>query len=91
MNKSDLISAIAESSEVTKKDVDKVLKAMTAVITKELSEGGRVQLPEFGSFKCNERNARMVRNPRTGEQMESPACKVVKFTPAKSLKECVNK
>ena len=91
MNKNDMVSAIAESSEMSKKDVDKVLKAMVAVMSKELSEGGRIQLPDFGSFKCNERNARTVRNPRTGEQMTSPACKVVKFTPAKSLKECVNK
>ena len=91
MNKNDFVSAVAESSELTKKDVDKVLKAMVAVMSKELAEGGRIQLPDPGSFKCNERNARTVRTPRTGEQMTSPACKVVKFTPAKSLKECVNK
>ena len=91
MNKNEFVSAIAESSEVTKKDVDKVLKDMTAVISKELAEGGRIQLPDFGSFKCNERKERVVRNPRTGEQMTSPACKVVKFTPAKTLKESVNK
>ena len=91
MNKNELVSAIAENSEVTKKDVDKVLKALVEVMSKDLAEGGRIQLPDLGSFKCNERNARTVRNPRTGEQMTSPACKVVKFTPAKALKESVNK
>ena len=91
MNKNELVSAIAENSEVTKKDVDKVLKALVEVMSKDLAEGGRIQLPDLGSFKCNERNARTVRNPRTGEQMTSPACKVVKFTPAKTLKESVNK
>lgn len=91
MNKNELVSAVAEKSEVTKKDVDKVLKALVAVMSEDLAEGGRIQLPDLGSFKCNERNARTVRNPRTGEQMTSPACKVVKFTPAKALKESVNK
>ncbi len=91
MNKNELVSAVAEKSEVTKKDVDKVLKALVAVMSEDLAEGGRIQLPDLGSFKCNERNARTVRNPRTGEQMNSPACKVVKFTPAKALKESVNK
>ena len=91
MNKNELVSAVAEKSEVTKKDVDNVLKALVAVMSEDLAEGGRIQLPDLGSFKCNERNARTVRNPRTGEQMTSPACKVVKFTPAKALKESVNK
>ena len=91
MNKNELVSAVAEKSEVTKKDVDKVLKALVVVMSEDLAESGRIQLPDLGSFKCNERNARTVRNPRTGEQMTSPACKVVKFTPAKALKESVNK
>lgn len=90
MNKNELVTAIAEGSGVTKKDVEKVLKAMTDTIHAELKKGGKVQIPDLGAFKCNDRKERTVRNPRTGESMVSPACKVAKFTLAKALKECVN-
>ena len=89
MNKNELVSAIAAKSEVSKKDIEKVIKALTATIQEEVKAGGKVQLPDLGSFKCNERKERTVRNPRTGEKMVSPACKVAKFTPAKAFKECV--
>lgn len=91
MNKNELVSAIAEESGVTKKDVEKVVKALTSAIQAELANGGKVQIPDLGAFKCSERKERTVRNPRTGETSLSPACKVAKFTPAKALKECVNK
>ncbi|MBR2531550.1 MAG: HU family DNA-binding protein, partial [Lachnospiraceae bacterium] len=55
-----------------------------------LKDGGKVQIPELGSFKAAERAAREVRNPRTGKKMKSPACKVAKFTAAKALKEAIN-
>ncbi len=91
MNKAELVSAVAGAAELTKKDTEKALKALTAAITAELSKkGGKVALPELGSFKVVERKARKVRNPRTGETMTSPACKVAKFTPAKALKENIN-
>lgn len=91
MNKNELVNAIAEDCGVTKKDIEKVIKSLTVAIHKELGNGGKIQIPDLGAFKCNERKARTVRNPRTGETMESPACKVAKFTPAKALKEAVNK
>ena len=90
MNKAELVAAIANETGVTKKDIEKVLKALTTTIQSELAKGEKVQIPELGSFKVNERNARTVRNPRTGETMESPACKVAKFTAAKALKDAVN-
>ncbi|MDO4437994.1 MAG: HU family DNA-binding protein [Eubacteriales bacterium] len=91
MNKNELVSAVAEQSGVSKKDVEKVIKAMTSAIHEELANGGKVQIPDLGAFKCNDRKERTVRNPKTGETMVSPACKVAKFTAAKALKECVNK
>ncbi|MDO4266172.1 MAG: HU family DNA-binding protein [Eubacteriales bacterium] len=91
MNKNELVSAIAEECGVAKKDIEKVVKSLTAVIHKELGNGGKVQIPDLGAFKANERKERTVRNPRTGESMVSPACKVAKFTPAKALKDSVNK
>lgn len=90
MNKSELVIAIAKETGIARRDVDKVLKAFTATVHAELKKGGKVQIPDLGSFKSVERAARTVRNPRTGETMESPACKVAKFTAAKSLKDDVN-
>ena len=90
MNKSELIAAIAKDTGVTKKDIEAVIKSLTTTIHTELRNGGKVQLPELGSFKASERAARTVRNPRTGESMESPACKVAKFTAAKAFKDAVN-
>ena len=89
MNKSELVAAIAKETGVTKKDIESVIKALTATITKEVKHGGKVQIPDLGSFKSAKREARTVRNPRTGESMKSPACKVAKFTVAKALKEAV--
>ena len=80
MNKSELVAAIAKDTGVTKKDIEAVLKSLTTAIHTELNAGGKVQIPELGSFKVSERAARTVRNPRTGESMESPACKVANET-----------
>ena len=90
MNKGELVTAIAQDTGVTKKDIEKVIKALTASVHEELIAGGKVQIPELGSFKAAERAAREVRNPRTGKKMKSPACKVAKFTAAKALKEAIN-
>ena len=91
MNKSELVSAIAKETGVSKKDIEAVIKALTGTVHAELKAGGKVQLPELGSFKVTERGERTVRNPQTGASMISPACKAVKFTTAKALKDAVNK
>jgi len=90
MNKTELVAAIANETGVTKKDIEKVIKAFTLTVHAELKKGEKVQLPELGSFKANKRNARTVRNPRTGKTMESKACMVAKFTAAKALKDAIN-
>ncbi len=89
MNKTELVSAIADKSGVSKRDIEKVIKALTASVHEELKNGGKVQIPELGAFKANERAARTVRNPRTGETSKAPACIVPKFTPAKALKDAL--
>ena len=90
MNKGELVTAIAQDTGVTKKDIEKVIKSLTGAIQTELKAGGKVQIPELGSFKVAERAAREVRNPRTGKKMKSKACKVAKFAAAKALKEIIN-
>lgn len=92
MNKAELVAALAKETGFTKKDAEKALKGMTAVIKTELKKKeGKVQLAEVGTIKAVKRAARKVRNPRTGETMTSPACKVAKFVAAKALKDAINK
>lgn len=79
MNKTELIAAIAEKTELSKKDSEKVLKAFIEVVTEELKKGEKIQLVGFGTFEVVERAARDGRNPQTGEVMPIPASKAPKF------------
>ena len=91
MNKTELIAAVAEQAELSKKDAEKALKAFTDVIAAELVKGEKVQLVGFGTFEVSEREAREGRNPRTGETMTIAASKTPKFKPGKALKDEINK
>lgn len=90
MNKTELINAIAEKTELSKKDSEKVLKAFIDVVTEELQKGEKVQLVGFGTFEVSERPARVGRNPQTKEQMTIEASKAPKFKAGKALKDAVN-
>ena len=91
MNKTELVAAMAEQADMTKKDVEKALTAFTEVVAKELKKGGKVQLVGFGTFEVTERAAREGRNPQTGETMKIAAAKAPKFKPGKALKDEVNR
>lgn len=90
MNKTELVAAIAEQTELSKKDAEKALKAFIDVVTDELKKGEKVQLVGFGTFEISERAAREGRNPKTGESMKIEACKTPKFKAGKALKDLVN-
>ena len=90
MNKTELIAAIAEKTELSKKDSEKVLKAFIEVVTEELKKGEKIQLVGFGTFEVVERAARDGRNPQTGEVMPIPASKAPKFKAGKALKDMLN-
>lgn len=90
MNKTELVTALAEKAELSKKDAEKVLKAFEEVITEELKTGGEVRLVGFGSFDVLERAAHTGRNPQTKEPMEIPASKAPRFRAGKALKDAVN-
>ncbi len=90
MNKTELIAAIAERSELSKKDAEKVLKAFTDVVSEELAKGTKIQLVGFGTFEVSDRAAREGRNPQTGEAMSIPASKTPRFKAGKALKDLVN-
>ena len=91
MNKTELIAAVAEKAELSKKDAEKAVKAFTDAVAEELAKGGKVQLVGFGNFEVSERPAREGRNPRTGETMTIAASKTPKFKPGKALKDEINK
>ena len=90
MNRMELVAAIAEKSELSKKDAEKALKAFTDVVAEELKKGEQIQLVGFGTFKVSERAAREGRNPQTGETMQIKASKSPKFTVGKALKDALN-
>ena len=90
MNKTELISAIAEKAELSKKDADKALKAFTDIVAEELKKGEKIQLVGFGTFEVSERAAREGRNPQTGEAMKIAASKAPKFKAGKALKDAIN-
>lgn len=85
MNKTELVAAIAEKTELSKKDAEKALKAFTDVITEQLKNGEKVQLVGFGTFEVSERAAREGRNPLTGEAMQIKASKTPKFKAGKEI------
>lgn len=90
MNKTELVAAMADAAEISKKDAEKALKAFTDVVADELKKGGKVQLVGFGTFEVSERAAREGRNPQTGKTMKIAACKAPKFKAGKALKDEVN-
>lgn len=90
MNKAELVAAIAEKAELSKKDSEKALKAFIDVVTDELVKGEKVQLVGFGTFEVSERAAREGRNPQTGATMEIKASKAPKFKAGKALKDVIN-
>ena len=90
MNKTELVAAMAEQTNLSKKDAEAALKAFIDVVSEELKKGEKVQLLGFGTFEVSERAAREVRNPQTGETMEIKASKTPKFKAGKALKDIVN-
>lgn len=90
MNKAELVAAIAEKTELSKKDSEKALKAFIDVVTEELKKGEKVQLVGFGTFETSKRAAREGRNPQTGETMKIAASVAPKFEPGKALKDAMN-
>ena len=90
MNKTELVAAIAEKAELSKKDAEKALKAFTETVAEQLKNGDMIQLVGFGTFEVAERAARTGQNPQTGKAIEIPASKAPKFKAGKALKDTVN-
>ncbi|MGB4661608.1 MAG: HU family DNA-binding protein [Mobilitalea sp.] len=90
MNKAELVAAIAEKTDFSKKDSEKALKAFIDVVSEELTKGEKVQLVGFGTFEVSARPARTGRNPLTKETIQIAASKAPKFKAGKALKDVIN-
>ena len=89
MNKSELITAMAADSGLSKADTEKALNAFLNQVEKALKSGDKVQLTGFGSFEVKERAERMGRNPQTGAEVKIPPSNAPVFKAGKSLKDAV--
>ena len=91
MNKAELVSAVAEKADMSKKDAEKAVKAVFEVIEESLAQSEKVQLVGFGTFEVKDRAERTGRNPQTKETILIPAAKVPGFMAGKALKDAVQK
>lgn len=91
MNKSELVEALANKTDTTKKVAEESLNAFIEIVTETLQKGDKIQLVGFGTFETRKRAARKGRNPQTGEEMKIDAATVPAFKVGKALKDIVNK
>ena len=89
MNKTELINAVAEKADLSKKDAEAAITATVDAITEALTQGEKVQLVGFGSFEVKTRAARVGRNPKTGEEIPIAEAKLPVFKAGKALKDAV--
>ena len=90
MTKAQLVNKVASQINLTKKQTEVVVNTVFQSITESLSEGKKVELRGFGSFRIRERDARTGRNPKSGAQVEVPAKRVPFFKAGKELRELVD-
>lgn len=89
MNKAELVSAIAEESGLTKKNVETFLNATIKIVVNTLNEGEKVVIVDFGTWEVRHRKERKGRNPRTKEEMIIPATSVPVFKAGKGFRTSV--
>ena len=91
MNKAELVAAISETADMSKKTSEEFLNTLTDIISEELKKGEKIQLVGFGTFEVRKRAPRKGHNPQTGEEIKIPATKAPVFKAGKALKDRVNK
>lgn len=89
MNKTELVSTVAATAAITKKDAEKFINVFFTTVEDVLKAGDKIQLIGFGTFEVRARQARKGRNPQTGAEIQIPAAKVPAFKPGKALKDAV--
>ena len=91
MNKTELIAAVAEKAEITKKDAEKAVSAVIDTIIEKVADGEEIRIVGFGTFERRERKERIGCDPRTNEKITIAASKVPAFKAGKAFKEAVDK
>ncbi len=91
MNKTELINAVAEKAEISKKDAEKAVTAALDTIVEQVAEGNDIRIVGFGTFERRERKERTGCDPRTNEKITIPASKVPAFKAGKAFKDAVDK
>ena len=91
MTKADLVKAVSEKANCPKKDAEMAINTVIDCITDAVAQGEKVQIVGFGTFEVRERGEKWCKNPRTGEEMITPAKKAPVFKAGKALKDAVNK
>ncbi len=90
MTKADLVEEVSRVTELTRKDSEVIVDTLFESVIKALKTGDKLEVRGFGSFRVRQRNARVGRNPKTGEKVEVPAKRVPYFKPSKELKDLIN-
>ena len=90
MNKSELINSVASAADLSKADASRAVDGVIATVTQALQSADQVTLVGFGTFLVRNREARVGRNPRTGETIQIKASKVPAFKAGKALKDALN-
>ena len=90
MTKAELVEKVANQINLTKKQTEVVVNTVFSSITDSLAEGKKVELRGFGSFRISQRNARVGRNPKSGQKVDVPSKKVPFFKAGKELRELVD-
>src|ERR1700756_9667 len=90
MTKADLVEEVSRVTELTRKDSEVIVDTLFESVIKALKNGDKLEVRGFGSFRVRQRNARVGRNPKTGEKVEVPAKRVPYFKPSKELKDLIN-
>jgi DNA-binding protein HU-beta len=91
VNRKELVAAVADSAGLEQKTVDSVLRSLQSTLEGCAESGEKVSVPGFFSLSVGQRAAREGRNPATGETIQIPAAKTVKFTAGSALKDAANK
>lgn len=91
MKKAELVAAVAEKANITKKDAEAAIAAFTATVTEALKAGDEIAVANLGTFKVRERAAREGVNPATGAKIQIAASNVPAFKAGKALKDAVAK
>jgi integration host factor subunit beta len=90
MTKAELVERVANQINLTKKQTEVVVNTVFSSITDSLAEGKKIELRGFGSFRIRQRNARVGRNPKSGQKVDVPSKKVPFFKAGKELRQLVD-